>query len=315
MPPPRLLGAALIASMLLVAFALPALADSETHFLGPDGVPNATLIGTPAGGEMPNYDLGRDLEPGILLLRSGNGAAETDAARFQQWRTGMGGRSLTGFPSLVIWAAGAGFASGTTGVFTVYLFDCPEAGADCSDLGSATATFETAADWVELEVRLPEVDHPFPAGRNLAVRLVVSDRSEIDLMFAYGYPKYRSRLVIADEAPLPVAVAYVYGGLPEQARLTPEINSDVSLQVESAGSEPASAAPVGGFTSWLATTAISTLALVVLGLGLVATLSPGRKRGRHNTRTRGQHLAHPTRSNHGAKAAVSASGSSSRVGT
>ena len=290
--------------MVLVAFAPAALADSETHFLGPDGVPNATLIGTPDGGEMPNYDLGRDLEPGILLLRSDNGASETDAARFQQWHTGMGGRSLAGFPSLVIWAAGAGFGTGATGVFTVYLLDCPGDNADCSELGSATATFETASDWVELEVGLPEVEHLFPAGRNLAVRLVVSDRSEIDLMFAYGYPKYRSRLVIDDEAPAALAVASIYPGLPDAARLVPEINSAVTLQVESADSESASARPEGGFTSWLATTAISTLALAVLGLGLVATLSPGRKRGRHNTRGRGQHLAHPSRNHPRAKIAA-----------
>ena len=301
--------------MLLVAFAPAALADSETHFLGPDGVPNATLIGTPDGGEMPNYDLGRDLEPGILLLRSSNGSAETDPARFQQWQTGMGNRSLAGFPSLVVWAAGAGFGTGATGVFTVYLLDCPEADGNCTELGSSTATFETASDWVELEVGLPEVDHPFSTEQNLAVRLVVSDRSEIDLMFAYGYPKYRSRLVIDDEAPPALAVANVYRELPEAARLVPETNSAMNLQVESAESELASAMPEGGFTSWLATTAISTLALVVLGLGLVATLSPGRKRGRHNVRGRGQHLAHPSRNNHRAKvAATAASGAASGPG-
>ena len=38
---PRLLGAALVASVLLVALAPAALADSETHFLGPDGLPNS----------------------------------------------------------------------------------------------------------------------------------------------------------------------------------------------------------------------------------------------------------------------------------
>ena len=168
---------------------------------------------------------------------------------------------------------------------------------------------------MELEVGLPEVDHPFSTEHNLAVRLVVSDRSEIDLMFAYGYPKYRSRLVIDDEAPSGIGGGQRLPGAPGGGSIGTRDHSAMNLQVESAESELASAMPEGGFTSWLATTAISTLALVVLGLGLVATLSPGRKRGRHNVRGRGQHLAHPSRNNHRAKvAATAASGAASGPG-
>jgi hypothetical protein len=314
MPPPRLLGAALIASVVLLAFAPAALAETETHFLGPDGVPDAGLIGTPDGGEMPNYDLGRDLQPGILLMRSGNGIGEADPARFQQWRTGMGGRSLVGFPSLVIWAAGADFEIGATGVFTTYLLDCPETATACSELGSATTTFLTAADWSEMQVQLPTLDHPFPAGHDLTLRIVVSDRSETDLMFAYGYPAYRSRLMIGDEAPPQSIVANVYPYVPATARLVPDISRDPTVEVATT-SGPVSATSEGGFTSWLATTALSTLALLVLGLGLMATLGPGRKRGRHNVRSRGQHLAHSSRASQRSELAVSSSSSStSRVG-
>jgi hypothetical protein len=310
MPPPRLLGAALIASVILVALAPAAVADTETHFLGPDGVPDATLIGTPDGGEMPNYDLGRDLQPGILLLRSANGAAETDATRFQQWRTAMNGRGLVGYPSLVIWAAGADFEIGVTGVFTTYLLDCPKADTSCIELGSATTSFETSSDWAELEVELPALDHPFQNGHDLTVRVVVSDRSDADLMFAYGYPAYRSRLQIDDEAPPPSTAGALYSLAPEDARLVPEVAEDLTLQIETADGTPSSTIPEGGFSSWLASTALSTLALIVLGLGLMATLGSGRKRGRHNIRTRGQHLAHSTRASHRPELVVSSSMSS-----
>ena len=289
MPPPRLLGAVLIASAVLVALAPAALADSETQFFGPDGVPNGTLVGTPKGGEMPNYDLGRDLEPGILLMRSGAGLEETDPSRFQQWREGMGDRALTGYPSVVIWAAGAGFQTAATGVFTVFLLDCPDGATDCTELASQSVSFETRPDWTEVEIPLPEIDHSFQSGHDLAVRIMVSDRSDTDLMFAYGYPKYRSRLVVSDEAPPALMSANSYLATPPQARLIEEAPAAAAVEAESLAQQ-ASSGLGEGFTSWLVTTAISTLALAVLGFGLVATLTPGRRKGRHGVR-RGLHRA------------------------
>ena len=315
MPPLRLLGATLVASAVLVALAPAALADSETHFLGPDGLPNSTLIGTPDGGEMPNYDLGRDLEPGTLLLRTDGGLAETDPARFQQWLASMGGRAVTGYPSVVIWAAGAGFQADAAGVFTVFLLDCPDdSGTNCAELASTTTSFHTGPDWAEVEVAMPAIDHPFSDGHSLGVRVVASDRSDIDLMFAYGYPKFRSRLVISDEAPAATTLATTYFETPPAARLIEPAPVATSLEAETV--DTAERAGLGaGFTSWLATTAISTLALAVLGFGLLAAVTPGRKRGRHFVR-RGQHLAGQTSgtSPRSEVAVSSASDSTNRVG-
>ena len=46
-----------------------ALAEQENYYLGPDGVP-CPVDAQPARGEMPNYDRGRDVEPGLLLQRA-----------------------------------------------------------------------------------------------------------------------------------------------------------------------------------------------------------------------------------------------------
>ena len=75
-----------------------ALAEQENYYLGPDGVPRAQLMFNPLGGEMPNYDRGRDVEPGLLLQRSSRGLEEDDATRFQHWQIETSGQHLTGYP-------------------------------------------------------------------------------------------------------------------------------------------------------------------------------------------------------------------------
>ena len=110
-------------------------------------------------------------------------------------------------------------------------------------------------------------------------------------------------------------LAATYLETPPAARLIEAAPVATSFESETADS----AGPAGlseGFTSWLATTAISTLALAVLGFGLMAALTPGRKKGRHFVR-RGQHLAaHPMgTSTRSAVAASSARGSTNRAGS
>ena len=263
-----------------VLIPVAAAAATETFFLGPEGVPLGSLIGTPHGGEMPNYDRGRDLEPGLLLMRSEKGLLETDETRYQHWQAEMTGHHLTGYPSIVVWSAAAGFEREMTGVFTIYLLDCPASAIACTELTSEKVTVlpGASAGWAETGVVLPAIDHVFADGRHLGVRIVVSESSETDMMFAYGYPMYRSRLMISPDAPLvlaeavaPTSQSRVLASEERLERMKPL--SPVTVEVEVAGD-------IGSLAPWLATLTASTVLLVILGLVLVFTLTPRGRRER-----------------------------------
>lgn len=267
-------------------------ADTETLFLGPEGVPLGSLIGTPAGGEMPNFDRGRDLDPGLLLLRSEKGPLETDEARYQHWQASMTGRRLSGYPTLVIWSAAAGFEPEMSGVFTIFLLDCPASASGCTELTSQEVTVgpSSSQEWTETEVALPAIDHSFAGGRYLGVRIVVSEESESDLMFAYGYPKFRSRLTLSAEAP-PAMLEATAAPLTQQAPASLETLARVKPPASTVTVEAETAGDIGSLTPWLATLTASTVILVILGVVLVFTLTPHGRRersrlGSHGSRGR-----------------------------
>lgn len=186
----------------LVAPAASSASETATFYLGADGVPIGSLTTQVQGGVMPNLDMGRDVHPGLRLERSELGAGEALGTRFQQWQRDMDGGRLTGHPSVVIWAATAGFDPETAGSFTVFLLDCPPFGHRCSELGRASAEVARGAGdaWAEHVLALPRVDHQFGKDRHLAVKVVAEAGSEADLMIAYGYPSHRSRLTISDHS-------------------------------------------------------------------------------------------------------------------
>jgi hypothetical protein len=279
-----------VASGVLVALTLVlltpgiALADQENYYLGPEGVPQAQMIMNPLGGEMPNYDRGRDVEPGLLLERTALGLGENDAARHQQWLMNFSGQRLAGFPSMIVWNAAAGFEADLRGAFTVYVLDCDRTGSNCESLASKMVTVDTGAggEWIETKIDLPELDHSFGEGRNLAVRIVVPSTSEADMMFAYGYPAHRSRLAIDSERPeTAVSQAAFLAGAPLAARLSAPSSVDVGADLPAATAGPTLApsedVPASSIWPWLITLALCTAGLVAVGGVLMATLAkPGR---------------------------------------
>lgn len=253
--------------------------DTETFFLGPEGVPVGTLIGTPHGGQMPNYDRGRDLEPGLFLERSDRGLLEIDETRYQHWHAEMTGRHLVGYPTFVVWSAAADFGPDLDGAFSVYLLDCPASAVACTELASQEVTTGPGVSdaWTETTVSLPEIDHVFTEGRHLGIRIVVSETSETDMMFAYGYPKFRSRLIISSQPP--VAVAEVALAAPP-VTLASIGRLDVVKRFSPLLAPADSPGELDSLTPWLATLTASTVILVMLGVVLVFTLSPHGRRER-----------------------------------
>jgi hypothetical protein len=172
------------------------------------------------------------------------------------------------------------------GEFSVELLDCSQGGDSCTELSRADVTVErgSGADWVESNVVLEEIDHEFGNSRSLAVRIVVSEASESDMMFAYGYPKHRSRLTISSEPPP--------GGLDVVALAAPAPFADAASDVERTrrlSSLPISASAVAesgaSVWQWVVPLGLSTVLLTALGSVLVSRLvRPGRHEQRVVTR-------------------------------
>jgi hypothetical protein len=278
----------LLALTLVVVAPLAAVAaEQESYYLGPDGVPFGSLLLNPLGGEMPNYDKGRDVEPGLLLERSELGLNEDDEAKFQHWQLEASGERLTGYPTLKIWGAADRFESGKLGVFSAFLLDCNSSGTDCDEISSGEATIDSGrgAAWTEAVVDFPEVDHLFEERRYLGVRLVVAAESETDLMFAYGYTEHRSRLTIYAEAPSrPVETSVAAAAAPVEDVVVEATPPPAQAGLE--GLEPPIAA--ASVWPWVLTLLVSTAALVALGALLMSSLT---RPGRHERLPGGQHVA------------------------
>lgn len=276
----------LVLTLVVVAPLAAVAAEQENYYLGPEGVPVGTLLLNPLGGEMPNYDKGRDVKPGLLLERSELGLREEDEAKFQHWQLEAGGQRLTGYPTLRVWGAADRFESGKLGVFTAFLLDCDSSGTNCDQITSGQASIDSGggATWGEAVIDFPEVDHRFEERRYLGVRIVVSTESETDMMFAYGYTSHRSRLTIYAQPPArPAEDSQAAATAPvEDVVLEP---SPPRAQVELQGPErPVVAVSVW---PWVLTLLASTAALVSLGALLMSSLT---RPGRHERLPGGQHV-------------------------
>ena len=288
-----LLGVLGALSLAILAPVVATAAEQETYYLGPEGIPHGELLLNPRSGELTNYDKGRDVEPGLLLERSDQSLDEEDETQFQHWQVEAGAERIAGYPSLVIWGAAARFESGKTGSFTAFLLDCNAPATHCEEIGSGEATIDSGRGetWVEALIDFPEVDHHFEERRYLGVRIVVSDDSETDMMFAYGNTNQRSRLTIYPEPPVrpaEVAVATVETvATPPVApvedvavAVAPPVETDLPIRESAAGEEPV--------WPWLITLVVSTVALVAVGAILMSSLT---KPGRHERLPGGEHLA------------------------
>jgi hypothetical protein len=276
-----------VLTLVSLAPAVAAASERETYYLGPQGVPIGELLLNPLTGELPNYDKGRDVKPGLLLERSDRGMAELDETKYQHWQREVGGERLIGYPSLVIWGAAARFEPGKAGSFEVFLLDCNAMAGDCDEIGSGEATIDSGRGdtWIEAVVDFPEIDHRFAERRYLGVRVVVSADSETDMMFAYGNTAQRSRLTFFPEPPQRAAETAL-------AAPTTSVAAVVAAPIPSVEAAPAPTdAPPPSPVSlwpWLITLVVSTLALVAVGAVLMSSLT---EPGRHERLLGGEHVA------------------------
>lgn len=199
---PILLQVALIGAIFPMASAV---AAPSTLYLKGDGVPEASLSPTaPTASALPNYDPGRDDEPGLLVKKGDEGLNETDPEKYQLWLAAAAGADLDGPASLTFWSAMKDFETEKKGVVKAYLVDCTSSGTACNLIASATESHDpwtSSTTWVSRTIDFGTVTYAVAPGRSLAVKVVVRDNSDDDMWFAYDTTSFSSNLTVELASP------------------------------------------------------------------------------------------------------------------
>jgi hypothetical protein len=182
-----------------------AVAAAESLYLAGTGVPEASLsVQPPSAGTLPNYDPGRDDSPGLVLKKTDEGANEADPTKYQIWVAPSAGAVLDGNASFTFWSAMKDFDESKKGEVEAYLLECAPSGSDCTTIDSGSVLrgqWRTGSSaWVSRTIQFGSVSHAVPAGRSLAVKVVVGDHSDDDVWFAYGVANYPSLLTVTPAA-------------------------------------------------------------------------------------------------------------------
>ena len=181
----------------------PPVADGATVsvlYLKSPGVPTAALsASSPTAGSLPNYDPGRDAEPGLVLVKSNEGWQTNDPVKYQQWVAPAGAMSIGGGVSLEFWSAIEDMEDDEKGVVTAYLLECDPSGNSCAKVGQGSIQrdpWSSSETWVKRVIDFGHIDHDIPGERSLAVKITVGNNSDDDMWFAYDTTSFPSALVI-----------------------------------------------------------------------------------------------------------------------
>lgn len=196
---PVLRSAAILGVLALLWLFSAAAHASTVLYLKGDGVPLGSLASSaPVTVSLANHDPLRDTWPGLLVALGGDGIAETDPARYQQWIGPSTGATLNGPLSLVLWGSMRDHQPAARGVVEAFLLDCDPAGSDCILIAG---NHRDVADWsgglgswTEHAIGFGQVAYTVPSGRSLSVKITVTADSDDDMWFAYDATRFPSRL-------------------------------------------------------------------------------------------------------------------------
>lgn len=169
-------------------------------YLKSPGVPTAALSASPpTAGSLPNYDPGRDDEPGLLLAKGDNDWQTNDPVKHQLWVSPTGAMSIDGGVSLRFWSAMKDMNDEKKGIVEAYLLECNPAGNNCALIGQGSSQkdpWSSSGSWVKRVIDFGHIDHDIPSGRSLAVKITVGENSDDDMWLAYDTTSFPSALVI-----------------------------------------------------------------------------------------------------------------------
>jgi hypothetical protein len=268
----RLAVAALVVTVLVWLVIVPAgaLAGSKVLYLGADGVPQALLVeGVPPAGTLPNLDPGRDDGPGLLLAKSSAGAAEADPTKYQMWVAAPSTLHIEGSIRLELWSAMKDFDASKQGTLIAHVFDCTPSGTDCDQITSGSITldpWDDSGDWAARTIRMASTTHTVPAGRSLALKVVVGEESHDDMWLAYYTSSYRSKLLV----PLGSAGTTTTSVAPASTTTTTTVPGSSSTSTTSTTSTTTTTT-----TSTPTTTVVETSSTTTVAPSETSTTTPG----------------------------------------
>ncbi len=135
-----------------------------------------------------NYDQDRDSDAGLIIVKGGSGAGETDLTKYQAWRAGSLSDDLPiiGTVTIDLWSAIRGFSKGKRGEITIYLRDYN--GSTYTEIGNGTLSEswqKGSSTWVMKTITISGLNYTIPAGNELEVKLIVGNNAGADMWFAY----------------------------------------------------------------------------------------------------------------------------------
>ena len=157
--------------------------------------------GVPTAQTLFNYDVDENSKPGLRIRTSSKGITETNTDKFQTWRSVPLSEDLLieEDSSIDFWAAIKDFKTGKSGEITVFLRDLDPAG-NYTEIGDGTV-FDPdwhgviTDDFVKKNITIPDPDYTVPAGHRLEVKVVVDEKSQDHMEFAYDTAQYPAVLI------------------------------------------------------------------------------------------------------------------------
>ena len=185
-------------------------ADTVSHAVLPvdTELPTATTLF--------NYDTDRTSAAGLELVKTNQGLNESNATRFQVWRSGplAATTTISGDVLFDVWAASKSFRQSRIGIMTFHLRDYDPIAVSHTEIGKGSVF---ARDWqfgsktyLERMGLAPGFSYSIPAGNELEVFVVVETEATQDMWLAYDTEEYASLVDISFVAPTPSRSFYLH---------------------------------------------------------------------------------------------------------
>ena len=148
-------------------------------------------LSKPTTSKLHNYDTDRDDDPGLLIVPSAKGEAETNADRFQVWTVRIDSRVVFDGPaSLTFWSTHRDFKKNEPGRVDAFLFDCSSSG-DCNRFAAGAVSRQAwvtgSQTWVKDTISFGSVQHTMTGERFFVLKVVPNASADTEPMwFAYA---------------------------------------------------------------------------------------------------------------------------------
>jgi HD-GYP domain-containing protein (c-di-GMP phosphodiesterase class II) len=149
------------------------------------------------GTALPNYDIDRNVDPGLTIERSVAGLTTNDPALRQIWRAPSSALSLGSPVRLQVWLAPASDPVGGFMVVRAGLYDCATSGDDCTNLADDIGVLAPSVgvfSGVSFDLTPGGGRYDVPSGRIVEVRLAVAESSATDAIVAYDTDRFPSSM-------------------------------------------------------------------------------------------------------------------------